>query len=68
MKRPLSIGMRVLLALVFANVCMYMNANIDNLPDLDISSELLLAKLLLQEKQILSSNWYYSTELRALNA
>lgn len=60
--------MRVLLALVFASVCMYMNANIDNLPDLDISSELLLAKLLLQEKQILSSNWYYSTELRALNA
>lgn len=56
MKRTLSIGMWVLLALAFAGVCLFMNANIDSLLDSDISSELVLAKLLSQEKQILSPN------------
>lgn len=32
----------------------------------DMSSELILARLLSQEGKIMSSNWYYSTELRVL--
>jgi len=35
--------------------------------DSDMSSELLLAKLLAEEGGILSKNWLYSTELRVLN-
>ena len=35
--------------------------------DSDISSELVLADLLAEEGGIVSSNWYYSTELRVLN-
>lgn len=33
----------------------------------DMSSELILSNLLNQEKGILSTNWFYSTELRVLN-
>lgn len=33
----------------------------------DMSSELVLAKLLASEKAIISKNWYYSTEIRVLN-
>jgi len=35
--------------------------------DSDNASEFILSKLLYQEKKIISSNWYYSTELRVLN-
>ena len=34
--------------------------------DSDMSSELILAKMLKEEGRILTSNWYYSTELRIL--
>ena len=35
--------------------------------DADMASEQLLANLLAQEGGVMSTNWYYSTELRALN-
>ena len=35
--------------------------------DSDMSSELILSKLLSEEHGILSKNWYYSTELRVIN-
>lgn len=37
-----------------------------NILDSDMSSELILAHLLSKEGKIVSSNWYYSTELRVL--
>lgn len=39
----------------------------DHLIDSDMSSELILSKLLADENKILSTKWYYSTELRVLN-
>ena len=38
-----------------------------NLLDSDASSELVLARLLADTNQILSRDWFYSTELRVLN-
>ena len=35
--------------------------------DADMASEQLLANLLEQEGGVMSTNWYYSTELRVLN-
>lgn len=35
----------------------------DHLIDSDMSSELVLSRLLADENRILSPNWYYSTEL-----
>ena len=35
--------------------------------DADMASEQLLANLLAQEGGVMSTNWYYSTELRVLN-
>lgn len=40
----------------------------DKLIDSDISSELVLAKLMSDEGSIISSNWFYSTELRIIAA
>lgn len=39
----------------------------DHLIDSDMSSELVLSRLLADENRILTPNWYYSTELRVLN-
>ena len=52
-------------ALLF--LCAFLNARIDLLLDADMSSELVLSKLLNAEGGILSRNWCYSTELRVLN-
>ncbi len=45
----------------------FMHIHIDRLLNADDSSELVLAKLLSENKEILSGDWYYSTELRVLN-
>ena len=39
----------------------------DRLLDSDMASELILGRLLAEENAILSTNWFYSTELRVLN-
>ena len=55
------------LAVAFAAMVFFLNAGVDGWLDADMSSELVLAKLLNSEGAALSSNWYYSTELRVLN-
>lgn len=52
---------------VFAGLVVYMSLHIKDLLDADMSSELILAQQLKQSGGILSSNWYYSTEIRFLN-
>lgn len=44
-----------------------MDTRIDRLLDSDMSSELILTKMLNEEKSILTPSWIYSTELRVLN-
>lgn len=54
-------------ALMFVIYMIYLNAHATQHLDSDMSSEMVLAKLLAGEGGILSENWYYSTELRVLN-
>lgn len=49
-------------ALAFTCWCRF-----DYLMDSDMASELVLSELLAKENAIVSSSWYYSTELRVLN-
>lgn len=55
------------LIVCYAMACAYMALYGNNILDADMSSELVLAKLLSDEGSIISKNWYYSTELRVLN-
>lgn len=52
---------------LFCFLSVYMWVCGDRLTDSDISSEMLLAKLLNEEHGLVSKNWFYSTELRVLN-
>lgn len=52
---------------LFCFLFVYMWVCGDRLTDSDISSEMLLAKLLNEEHGLVSKNWFYSTELRVLN-
>lgn len=49
----------------FLSVFMWIHG--DALTDSDISSEMLLARILNEEHALISKNWFYSTELRVLN-
>lgn len=55
------------LCLCFLLLCMVLSDASKHILDGDTSGELALAKLLTRENAIISSNWYYSTELRVLN-
>lgn len=57
----------VWLIICFAAACYYVARYNTLFIDADMSSELVLAKLLSEEGGILSKSWYYSTELRILN-
>ena len=57
----------IALIVVFAALVLYMGLHGKDLLDADMSSELVLAQQLKQTGGILSSNWYYSTEVRVLN-
>ena len=46
---------------------LFMIKHINALLDSDMSSEMLLAKMLSEENKVISQNWFYSTELRVLN-
>lgn len=60
------IGYIVLVAFfVFMHLEIY--SRLDYSLESDMSSELVLAKLLASEKRFISTNWYYSTEIRMLN-
>lgn len=55
------------LAGVFISTIYILNQNIDNFITADDSSELILAKLLAEENSIMTTNWYYSTEIRVFS-
>lgn len=58
----------ILLVLVFIlSMFLFLYKNIYLMIDSDMSSELVLAKQLATEKKLVTTNWYYSTELRVLN-
>ncbi len=57
---------KILLLISFTVYCIIMALFVDNMLDNDLSSEMLLPKLLSEEKGVISRNWYYSTELRVL--
>ncbi len=47
--------------------CLFVAKYASNFIDADMSSELVLARLLADEGSLISKNWFYSTELRVLN-
>ena len=57
----------VLVILFIISMFLFLYKNFYLLVDSDMSSELVLAKQLASERKIITSNWYYSTELRVLN-
>ena len=57
----------VALAAAFLMLVFFLNARIDTLLDSDMSSELVLSRLLAQQGKIITPDWYYSTEIRFLN-
>lgn len=57
----------ILLAGLFLGNLLFIWSYADGLIDSDMSSEMLLGKILAEENAILSPNWFYSTELRVLN-
>ncbi len=61
-----TIGWSILIAVFLINGLLMWKSG-QMLLDSDMSSELVLAKLLSEEGKILTTNWYYSTELRILN-
>lgn len=46
---------------------LYLDRTMEYQTDSDVSSELILARLLAEEGRIVTPNWYYSTEIRLLN-
>lgn len=58
----------VLLIAAFLVLCVFQNRYMDAMLSSDDASELILSKLLSENGGILSSKWYYSTEIRVLNA
>ena len=59
-------GKVLVLSLLILNIWI-INYNYINFVDSDDASELILARQLVSEGNIISQNWYYSTELRVLN-
>lgn len=60
----------LLLFLACFEICFFafLNKYMDLMISSDESSELLLGRILSEENQILSANWYYSSELRILSS
>ena len=50
---------------IYLNLELYIR--MEYLVESDMSSELVLARILAQEKKIFTTSWYYSTEIRILN-
>ena len=55
------------LAVCFAVLCVFLWRNVTDLLDSDMASDMIYADLLRQEGSLLSSNWYYSSEIRILS-
>ena len=57
----------LLLAVFDLALFWYLNRNIERMINSDDASELMLGRLLAQENKIVTSSWYYSTEVSVLN-
>ena len=69
MKKKLLFSISILwLAGCFAAACVFVARCGTNFIDSDMSSELVLAKLLSEQGGILAENWFYSTEIKVLNS
>ena len=55
------------LVVCFAVLCVFLWRNVTDLLDSDMASDMIYADLLRQEGSLLSSNWYYSSEIRILS-
>lgn len=55
------------LALVYLSSLFFIHKHMLYMLDSDMSSEMILSKVLSQEKRIITDSWYYSTEIRFLN-
>ncbi len=51
----------------FVSLCIFIKGHFIYFLNSDDSSELILSKLLSDEKKLITENWFYSTELRAFN-
>lgn len=67
MKKAVPVLSWLLLLTVLVGSLLFFDRNIDLLLDSDMSSELVYSNLIHNEGTFLSTNWYYSTELRILN-
>ncbi len=57
----------IALIAAYIGLVYFINIKIDHLINSDDSSDLILGHILASENSILTSSWYYSTELRVLN-
>ncbi len=58
----------VFLILAFIGLIIYMSIHVEDLLDADMASDLILSRELATDGGILSGNWYYSTEIKVINA
>lgn len=62
----------IVIWLIFIGTVLFLSyflyTHFNKLVDSDISSELILARQLADEKSIISRNWYYATELHVFSA
>lgn len=65
-KNHSKIGIIMVVIFIFS-MFLFLYKNIYLMLDSDMSSELVLAKQLASERKLITTNWYYSTELRVLN-
>ena len=64
-KKQLLIGAALVLELLF--LLLYLNGRIDRLLDSDMSSEMILGQLLARNNELMTTKFYYSTEMRVLS-
>ena len=63
-KKNIFIAGLLLFALIDIAILILINNNLPNLIDSDMSAEMILSKILLEEKSLISKSWYYSSEIR----
>lgn len=66
-KRFFDVVSWVCLVVAFAFLIIFMCRHAVQLTNSDMASEMILGKILSEEKAVITPNWYYSTELRVLN-
>ena len=66
-KRIIWVAGIVLMLACLVSFELYLDRTMESQTDSDVSSELILARLLAEEGRIITPNWYYSTEIRVFN-